>query len=124
MNVQQRYLPRFADYYKLAGKTREPIVSAKKFKCSTMYYVLHVERMENEVVVTRKGQTTIPVRLRKKFKIEQGTRLEVIETKEGILFKPKLTTWDLAGSGAKYATVKEMNKLLDKMRAEDREEDE
>ena len=80
--------------------------------------------MENEVVVTRKGQTTIPVRLRKKFKIEQGTRLEVIETKEGILFKPKLSTWDLAGSGSKFATVEEMNKLLDKMRVEDREDDE
>jgi AbrB family looped-hinge helix DNA binding protein len=89
-----------------------------------MYYVLHVERMENEVVVTRKGQTTIPVRLRKKFKIEQGTRLEVIETKEGILFKPKLSMWDLVGSGAKYATVEEMYALLDKMRTEDRAEDE
>ena len=46
------------------------------------------------------------------------------ETKEGILFKPKLTTWDLVGSGAKYATVEEMYKLLDKMRAEDRADDE
>ena len=80
--------------------------------------------MVTEVVVTSKGRITIPAKLRKKFKIEQGTRLEVIETKEGILFKPKLSTWDLAGSGAKYATVEEMNKLLDKMRAEDREEDE
>jgi AbrB family looped-hinge helix DNA binding protein len=81
-----------------------------------------VQNVENEVVVTRKGQTTIPAKLRKKFKIERGTRLEVIETKEGILFKPKLSMWDLAGSGAKYATVEEMNKLLDKLRAEDRAE--
>jgi len=80
--------------------------------------------MATEVVVTRKGQTTIPAKLRKKFKIEQGTRLEVIETKEGILFKPKLSMWDLVGSGAKYATVEEMYRLLDKMRAEDRAEDE
>ena len=75
--------------------------------------------MATEVVVTRKGQTTIPAKLRKKFKIEQGTRLEVIETKEGILFKPKLSMWDLAGSGSKFATPEEMNKLLDKLRAED-----
>ena len=75
--------------------------------------------METEVVVTRKGQTTIPVRLRKKFKIEEGTRLEVIETEEGILFKPKKSTWDLAGSGSKFATPKEMKKLLDKLREED-----
>ena len=80
--------------------------------------------MDNEiVVVTRKGQTTIPARLRKKFKIEQGTKLQVVETNEGILFKPTLTTWDLAGSGAKYATVEEMKKLLDEMRAEDRDKD-
>ena len=74
--------------------------------------------------MTRKGKITIPAKLRRKFKIEHGTRLQVIETKEGILFKPKLTMWDLMGSGAKYATVEEMYALLDKMRAEDRAEDE
>ncbi len=75
--------------------------------------------METEVVVTRKGQTTIPARLRKKFKIEQGTRLEVVETEEGILFKPKLSMWDLAGSGSKFSTPEEMKRHLDKLRAED-----
>ena len=62
---------------------------------------------------------TIPARLRKKFKIEEGTRLEVVETEEGILFKPKKTIWDYIGSGAPYATVEEVKKELDKMRAED-----
>jgi AbrB family looped-hinge helix DNA binding protein len=75
--------------------------------------------METEVVVTRKGQSTIPARLRKKFKIEEGTRLEVVETAEGILFKPKMSTWDLAGSGSKFASAEEMKKLLDKLREED-----
>jgi len=75
--------------------------------------------MNYEVVVTRKGQTTIPAELRKKYRIEEGTRLEVIDTKEGILFKPKKSTIDLAGSGAKYATPEEMKKLLDKLREED-----
>ena len=75
--------------------------------------------MENQVVVTRKGQTTIPAKLRRKYKIEEGTKLQVIDTNEGILLKPKLTTMDLAGSGAKYATVEEMKKLLDELRAED-----
>ena len=41
------------------------------------------------------------------------------ETNNGILFKPKLSTMDLAGSGAKYASVEEMKKLLDKLRDED-----
>ena len=75
--------------------------------------------LENEVVVTRKGQTTIPARLRQKYKIEEGTRLQVIETEEGILFKPKKSTLDLAGSGSQYATPEEMKKLLDKLREED-----
>ena len=75
--------------------------------------------VETEVVVTRKGQTTIPAELRKKYKIEEGTRLEVIETEEGILFRPKKSTIDLAGSGAKHATPEEMKRLLDKFREED-----
>ena len=75
--------------------------------------------MKTEVVVTRKGQTTIPAELRKKYKIQEGTRLEVIDTKEGILFKPKKSTIDLAGSGANYSTPEEMKRLLDKLREED-----
>jgi AbrB family looped-hinge helix DNA binding protein len=74
--------------------------------------------METEVVVTKKGQTTIPVRLRKKYKIEEGTRLEVLDTEEGILMKPKKSIWDMIGSGSEFATVEEMNKLLDKLRHE------
>lgn len=75
--------------------------------------------METEVVVRRKGQTTIPARLRKKFKIEEGTRLEAVETSEGILLKPKKSIWDLIGTGSQFATPEEMKKLLDKLRAED-----
>lgn len=74
--------------------------------------------MENEVVVTKKGQTTIPVQLRRKFRIDEGTRLEVIETSEGILFKPKKSFWDLIGSGAPYATVEEVKSELEKLRKE------
>jgi AbrB family looped-hinge helix DNA binding protein len=75
--------------------------------------------LETEVVVTKKGQTTIPARLRKKFKIEEGTRLEVVETKEGILFKPKKSIWDMIGAYSKFGTVEEVNKELDKLRHED-----
>jgi len=75
--------------------------------------------LESEVVVTRKGQTTIPAKFRKKFKIEEGTRLEVIETSEGILLKPNKSIWDMAGAYSEFATPEEMNKLLDKLRHED-----
>jgi AbrB family looped-hinge helix DNA binding protein len=50
--------------------------------------------MESEVVVTKKGRITIPARLRKKFKIEGGTRLKVVETEQGFLFKPKKSLLD------------------------------
>jgi AbrB family looped-hinge helix DNA binding protein len=78
-----------------------------------------VIEVEAEVVVTRKGQTTIPARLRAKYKIAEGTRLDVIETDDGILLKPKKSTADLAGSGSELATPNEMKKLLDKLREQD-----
>jgi len=73
------------------------------------------------VVVTRKGQTTIPVRLRRKYGIREGSRLRVADAGGGILLKPTPSTIDLAGSGAKYATPEEMKRQLDRLRAEDAE---
>ncbi len=75
--------------------------------------------MTEEVVVTRKGQTTIPIVLRRKYRILEGSKLEVVDTGEGVLLKPKISFFELAGSGANRATVKEMKGLLDKMREED-----
>jgi AbrB family looped-hinge helix DNA binding protein len=75
--------------------------------------------MTEEVVVTRKGQTTVPVKLRKKYGIYEGTRLQVEDTGEGILFRKTTGTLELIGSGSTYASVQEMKKLLDEMRAEE-----
>ena len=72
-----------------------------------------------EVVVTRKGQVTIPVKLRRKYGVDVGSRLIVIDTGEGILLKPAVTTVDLAGSGSKHATVGEIKEMLDRLRSED-----
>jgi AbrB family looped-hinge helix DNA binding protein len=72
--------------------------------------------MPDEVVVTRKGQTTIPIKLREKYNIEEGTRLQVLDTKDGILLRPQKSTLDLAGSGAYYASPDEMKRLLEKLR--------
>ena len=75
--------------------------------------------METEIVVKKKGQTTIPVRIRRKFKIEEGTHLEVVETAEGILLKPKKSFWDMIGADSEFATPEEVKKDLDKLRHED-----
>jgi AbrB family looped-hinge helix DNA binding protein len=72
--------------------------------------------MDDEVIVTRKGQTTIPIKLREKYNIEEGTRLQVLDTNDGILLRPKQSTLDLAGSGASYASPEQMKKLLEKLR--------
>jgi AbrB family looped-hinge helix DNA binding protein len=75
--------------------------------------------MAEEVVVTRKGQTTVPIRLRKKYGISEGTRLKVEDTGAGILLRKAESVLDLVGTGAKSASVHEMKKLLDEMRAEE-----
>jgi AbrB family looped-hinge helix DNA binding protein len=75
--------------------------------------------LETEIVVKKKGQTTIPVRIRKKFKIEEGTRLAVVETDEGILLKPKKSIWDMIGAYSKFGTPEEVKKELDELRRED-----
>jgi AbrB family looped-hinge helix DNA binding protein len=75
--------------------------------------------MSKEVLVTRKGQTTIPIELRAKYKIKEGTRLVVVDTGDGIMFKRARTTIDLAGSGSSCSTPEEMKASLDKLRVED-----
>lgn len=74
--------------------------------------------MTEEVVVTRKGQTTVPARLRRKYGISEGTRLEVQDTGKGILLKKAKSTLELIGSGARSASVEEMKRRLDETRAE------
>jgi AbrB family looped-hinge helix DNA binding protein len=75
--------------------------------------------VKDEVVVTKKGQTTIPVKFRKKYGIEEGTRLQVLDTAEGILLKPKKCIWDMIGAFADYVTDEELKIQLDKLRHED-----
>jgi AbrB family looped-hinge helix DNA binding protein len=69
------------------------------------------------VTVTRRGQTTIPVKLRKKYDIQEGTTLEIEDTDDGILLKKTKSTVDLVGTGKR--PQKEIFALLDKMREED-----
>jgi AbrB family looped-hinge helix DNA binding protein len=76
--------------------------------------------MENEVIVTKKGQTTIPARLRKKLKIEKGTKLQVVETNEGVLFRLKKQMANQAEPYAQLSTPKEIKRLLADLREKDK----
>jgi len=54
--------------------------------------------MAQEVVVTRRGQTTIPIEVRRKLGIQEGTRLRV-ETVDGkVVFTKTPSIFDLAGT--------------------------
>ena len=70
------------------------------------------------VKVTRRGQTTIPLKIRQKCGIKEGDKLLVEVTDKGILFKPIPNLLDMAGIDAGYATVEQVNKMIDKLREE------
>ncbi|MCW3995482.1 MAG: AbrB/MazE/SpoVT family DNA-binding domain-containing protein [Candidatus Bathyarchaeota archaeon] len=72
-----------------------------------------------ELVVTRKGQVTIPVKLRRKYGIQENTKVEIVEEDGKIVIKKQPSILDLAGSGVGEATVEEVKKMLDEMRAQD-----
>ena len=72
-----------------------------------------------EVTVTRKGQITIPVELRRKFRIEEGSKVMVVEENGKIVVKRLPSIFDLAGSGSGRGDVNELKKMLDEMREED-----
>jgi AbrB family looped-hinge helix DNA binding protein len=75
-----------------------------------------------EVVVNSKGQVTIPIKIRKKLKIVEGTTLWVLEKNEGLMLMPKKNFWDMIGAFSDKASVEEMNQLHNKLRHEEENE--
>ena len=72
------------------------------------------------MVVTRKGQVTIPAQYRRKYRIDRGTKLSIREGEEGIILKPIVPLQDLAGADAAKVTIEQMKVKLDQMRMQDR----
>jgi AbrB family looped-hinge helix DNA binding protein len=72
--------------------------------------------MTQEVVVTRRGQTTIPLEIRRKLDIREGTRLTVEADSGKVVFRKVPSIFDLAGKSK--MTKDEAYRLLDKMREE------
>jgi len=70
--------------------------------------------------VTRKGQITVPVSLRRKYGIEEGMKMIVEDSGSGIVLKVVPRIEDLAGIDAGKITVEKAFEILDKMRSEDR----
>lgn len=76
-----------------------------------------------EIFVTRKGQITIPIEIRRKYGIEVGSRVEVVEEGGKIVIRKLTSIFDLAGSGAGKVSVEELKRMLDEMREEDAREE-
>ncbi len=74
--------------------------------------------MARVVSVTKKGQATIPKDLRKKFRV--GNRVLVVETDEGILFKPLPRPEDDFGSLKGVFKGKTAREILEEARTQDR----
>jgi AbrB family looped-hinge helix DNA binding protein len=72
--------------------------------------------MVREVAVTRRGLTTIPIEIRRKLGIQEGTRL-CVETMDGkVVFTKIPYIFDLAGTSK--MSRKDAFKALDVMREE------
>jgi AbrB family looped-hinge helix DNA binding protein len=75
---------------------------------------------EETVLVTRKGQITIPASKRRKYGIKQGMRVLVKDSNEGVLITPITPIEDLAGVDAGKISLERMRKELDHLRSRDR----
>lgn len=76
--------------------------------------------MTEEVIVTRKGQITIPVKYRRRYALREGSKLIVTESQDGVLLKPVTPLEDLAGIDAGKVSLIDALRKIDKMRAQDR----
>ncbi|MBC7113820.1 MAG: AbrB/MazE/SpoVT family DNA-binding domain-containing protein [Candidatus Methanomethyliales bacterium] len=70
--------------------------------------------------ITEKGTVTIPAEIRKKYKLRKGSRIEFVETDEGILLVPVIPFEDLFG--ADKATKETVYQAIKELQEERRKE--
>ena len=70
------------------------------------------------VKVTRRGQTTLPIEQRTRLGIKEGDHLLIEETAQGLLVRRVPDLMDLAGADAKYGTIEEARRMIERMREE------
>ncbi|HYA77851.1 MAG TPA: AbrB/MazE/SpoVT family DNA-binding domain-containing protein [Verrucomicrobiae bacterium] len=73
-----------------------------------------------EVLVTRKGQITVPISLRRKYGIKEGMKITVEDSGSSIVLKVVPRFEDLIGIDAGKIDLEKAIEKLDKMRSEDR----
>jgi AbrB family looped-hinge helix DNA binding protein len=73
-----------------------------------------------EVLVTRKGQITVPIHLRRKYGIKEGMKITVEDSGSNIVLKVTPKFEDFIGAYAGKIDPKKAIEEVDKMRSEDR----
>lgn len=71
-----------------------------------------------EVTVSEKGQVAIPVRIRRKYGIQKGTKLRLVEEENGIKLLPPVDLTKLVATW-KDLDLEEIASEIEEMRAED-----
>jgi bifunctional DNA-binding transcriptional regulator/antitoxin component of YhaV-PrlF toxin-antitoxin module len=51
------------------------------------------EMRKNRIVVVKRGHVTVPLWLRKKYKIEDNSDFVIVEQDQGLLLKPIKSIW-------------------------------
>ena len=70
------------------------------------------------VKVTRRGQITISLKIRKKLGIKERDKLLVEVTKDGVLFRVIPRIEELAGVDSKFGDIKDVKREIEKLREE------
>lgn len=75
--------------------------------------------------ITEKGTVTIPSEIRKKYQMKKGSRVEFVETGEGVLIVPVVPLEELFGADKdkKEIVYQMIRKLQDERRREASEEE-
>jgi len=81
----------------------------------TLFYLTYGERPLSHTI-TSKGTVTVPVGIRKKYKLRRGSRVKFIETEEGIFLVPAIPLNEL------FAADREMKEKVYEMIRELQEE--
>jgi AbrB family looped-hinge helix DNA binding protein len=71
------------------------------------------------VLVTRKGQVTVPIAMRRKYGIKEGMKMLVEDSGSGITLKVVPSLVDLIGVDSGKIDLQKTLERLDKMRSED-----
>jgi AbrB family looped-hinge helix DNA binding protein len=69
--------------------------------------------------MTRKGQITVPVEVREKLGLEEGSEVEFEVEGDCVKIRKIPSVFDLAGSWVGKTTYEETMRLLEKLRAQD-----